>query len=141
MFRPLFRSSKRLFSAESGTSERTFTKEVEKDGWKVLEKINVVNNWKKLSRTQKWLIGGYSGLAVSNFMFVTYNDGKRSLMQYRKDRNKANFPIKDTEWDAVYDGCNENLLDNFWSSTFFPFSTVSNVMPHLVMLFNPENKQ
>lgn len=140
MFRPLFRTSKKLFSTESGTSERIFTKESEKDGWKILEKFNVVNNWSKLSRTKKWLIGGYSTLAVSNFMFVTYNDGKQSLLKFREDRKGSKF-INKTEWDVVYDGCNENLLDNFWSSIFFPFSTVSNMMPHLVMFFNPENKQ
>jgi hypothetical protein len=137
--------SSRLYSTTSeGTIQQTMTKETTEGGWKIIEKVNVFKQWSTMSRTQKILIGSYTGLGFGTFSFATYNDGKGSLLKCRETLSKPGTiktkeEIISQEWKAVKAGCNENLGVNFWKSVFFPCTFIADLMPQVVLLLNKKN--
>lgn len=137
---------RRFYSTSTeGTILQTMTKESTKEGWKILEKINITKTWSTMSGTQKTVLGTYLGVASTEFLFVTYNDGKSKLLQYRSSSRaktpKTQSEIDSEEWFVVKKGCGENLGTNFLKSIFFPFTAVADFMPQVVLFANREVKK
>ena len=128
---------------ESGTIETHIIKEEKENGISVLKKINVVQTWNKMSPFQKKMLGGYAGVATLSFTFKTYNDGKNALLEERQKKFFTNKSItattNDEEWTKIKEGCYKNMGSNFFSSMFFPFTTVADVMPFVVLSLNKQN--
>lgn len=150
MLRPLVNTGKTITrnfsSAEQGSSTITVQKAVPtKDGGSVLEKTRIVRNWNRMGRGKKIFIGCYLGVAGGRFMMETYDDGKKELI---KHRDLLNNPPKYSsglrhlnEWEAVKYGCSNNMWDNFFESLVFPWTIASNLIPGVVLWFNPEVKK
>ena len=135
------------YVTESGNYVQTLEKEiVQKDGWKILEKVNVIQYWNKWSLKMKITFSSYLTLATGSFCFATYNDGKSELLAYRQETKIIKTPKQHVygkidhknEWDAVSYGCRKNTLSNFMDSVFLPFPFAKNAMPALILQLNPE---
>jgi hypothetical protein len=127
------------FSA-SGSSTTELVRNVQKDGWQVIEKINIVKNWNTLSKRTKYIIGGYSGLAVCNLLASTYNKGKEALIDFRT-QSTTNKSDDGGEWLAVRKGCSDKFLTTVGESIMLPYTALSKIMPWLVIKLNPKPKQ
>lgn len=55
-----------------------------------------------------------------------YNDGRSAVMKNWKSRH---YP---TDWEAAKHGCNANVWGHFIEGLFFPFHSVSNILPYIV---------
>lgn len=147
--RRIIQTSFRRFSTTSeGTAEKVITKETKtKDGTSIIEKINVVQKWSKMSKTQKILLACYGTCVSSSFFLATYHDGRDELVSMREKRKEkpSMYGIDSVEraeedWRAVRHGCGKNMGSNFFDSVFFPFVWTTNVVPKVVLFFNPEKK-
>lgn len=127
---------------EIGTSETIKTSETYKDGMKIIERLNIVRNWKTMTKTSKYAIIGYCMGFVATLSFYTYNDGKKALLNKRLEDAKNNRIINDSntiyeeEWIAVKEGCKKNRMHNFFSSLVFPASLISEIFPSIIMRIN-----
>jgi hypothetical protein len=153
MLRPLVNTGKTVVknvrnfsSAEQGSSTITVQKAVPtKDGGSVLEKTRIVRSWNRMGRGKKIFIGCYLGVAGGRFMMETYDDGKKELIKHRDLLNNppkySSGLLHQNEWEAVKYGCSNNMGDNFFESLVFPWTIASNLMPGVVLWFNPEVKK
>jgi hypothetical protein len=67
----------------------------------------------------------------------SYSDAQNALHDYRdKNTNKLS-----SEWLAVKYGAYTNFGENFWKSIIWPWSLTSDIIPGLVLLFNPKPKE
>ena len=149
--RRFFQRSKRFFSTE-GTSEKIITKQTKnKDGTAVFERVNIVHRWNGMSKTKKGLLLGYCACVAGSFVVSTYDGGKRELMQRRIERKlsssdslkaiEANDEMRSADdWKYARIGCIRYMSGHFWSAVFFPFKWVSDAMPKIVLVFNPEKR-
>jgi hypothetical protein len=150
--RRVIHRSRRFFSTE-GTAEKVITKETKnKDGTSILEKVNIVHRWNSMSKTKRIVLAVYGACATGSFFVATYNDGKSELVQRRANRTGPHRSMNDSiieadsekrtadDWTYVRKGCTQNAYYNFWSALFFPFRWVSDAMPKVVMLMNPEKR-
>jgi len=148
--RRVFQGTRRFFSTE-GTAEKVITKETKnKDGTSILERINIVHKWNAMSKTKKTVLAVYGACTAGSFFIATYNDGKMELVNRRAQRKGnsmyttiENDPEKRSadDWIYVRKGCTDHISENAWNSIFFPFLWVTDAMPKLVLLFNPEKRQ
>jgi hypothetical protein len=90
-----------------------------------------------MSPVKKGILGLYFLFATGSFTGETYNDGKRALTQFRKNKIA---PTSEEEWEQVKAGCSENMWGNFWSATVFPFSWIAHVIPAAVMKLNSKRE-
>ena len=143
--RRIITTSFRRFSSE-GTAEKVITKETKaKDGTSIIEKINIIQKWSKMSNTQKILLATYGTCVSASFFLATYHDGRDELVAMREQRNKSTAVIDATvraeqDWKSVRNGCSKRMGSNFFDSVFFPFVWTVNVVPKVVLFFNPEKK-
>jgi len=73
--------------------------------------------------------------------YETYTSGKKELLFYLKTTHTENLPYwnKRTEegkLEAASHGCKKNLFCNVVTSPLWPFIVMSNIMKHLVIMFN-----
>ena len=140
IFRPRLKFGRR-FSTE-GTAEKIITKETKtKDGASIIERINIVQKWSKMTKTQKIALSGYGLCIASSFILATYHDGRDELIATREKRKTGSKTTKNTEeedWIAVRHGCGKNMGSNFFESVFFPFTWTANIVPKVVLFFNPD---
>ena len=66
-----------------------------------------------------------------------YTDSKNFLNKFRNNQlnNTEKETIKD-EWTAVKYGANINFSERFFDSIIFPITTISNLIPSIVLLLN-----
>ncbi len=137
---------RRFSTASEGTAEKVITKETKtKDGASIIERINIISKWSKMSNTQKIGLGIYGACISTSFVLATYHDGRDELVATRERRNKSMSKVDavsraEQDWIAVRHGCGKNLGTNFFESVFFPFTWTANVIPKVVLFFNPEPK-
>ena len=141
--------SKRWYSSE-GTAEKLITKEIKSaDGTSIIEKINIIHRFTNMSKRTKILLGVYTGCVTGSFFLATYNDGKKELLSAREETKESTSSTiqknktdpewrRKQDWDAVTKGCSRHMGSNFWNSLFFPFTWVTDAMPSVVLLFNPD---
>ena len=61
----------RRFATE-GTAEKIITNEIKaKDGSTIIERINIIRKWSKMTKTQKMLLSGYGLCVTSSFLLDT----------------------------------------------------------------------
>jgi hypothetical protein len=136
--------SRRFYTSnlDQGSIERTITKKfVEKDGGSVIEKKSFLQTFSRMSRGKKIFLGVYGILATGGFAMSVHNDGREELLKHRSRTKKDMF---DSDWDAVKYGCERDLGFNFFRSLFFPYTILSDMMPHIVLATtknSPESKQ
>lgn len=63
---------------------------------------------------------------------MTYKDSKDTLELFRLD--KVKFP---SEWAAVKYGAEKNFYDRLGDSIIWPFKSIQNFIPYLVLKLNP----
>jgi hypothetical protein len=86
----------------------------------------------------------------------TYSDSKKSLLQYRKEKNSKGILYLDdqtgcdagrymdsiepitSEWEAVKRGAQEKMWERFTHSIIWPITITNNFIPWIVLQFNPE---
>ena len=122
-------------------------KEVTKDGYKMVTRI--IHNVKSMSPRAKLFSGIYLTFAFSHNVFTNYNAGKISLLKYRhkahvkeitgsgRSYNSIDTNRATSEFEAVKLGICEDSFSRFIDSIIFPFTAISEVMPHIVMFANP----
>ena len=82
-----------------------------------------------------WVYGAFS---VTSFTWATYNDGKSALLIHRTNaRPFGDTTLTTNEWDAVKNGCIDNMVVNFCTAAL-PFGFLTNIMPSVVIYMNPE---
>ena len=131
----------RRFSTE-GNAEKIITKTTKtKDGTSIIERINIVEKWSKMSKKQKIALGCYGGFVAGSFLLATYTDGKAELLADRSSRSNNTSKPDDwhttQDWTAVKKGCSHNVGANFWSSIIFPAMWVKDTMPGIILVLNP----
>ena len=141
--RSLFTVPFRKYATTSeGTTEKVITKEIKgKDGLTIIEKINIIQKWSKMSTIQKLLLGSYGSSIIASFSFSTYHDGRDALIKRREERVKNTQKnidnIAEDDWRAAKYGCTQNIGSNFIESVFFPIMWTARVIPKLVLFLNP----
>ena len=83
-----------------------------------------------VTKTGFWI---YIGFVTLSFISSTWNDGKRGLREHRKI--KTSDP--DDDFDATWKGCRKNMWDNFFDGVFFPWTTLTNILPFMILKMNP----
>lgn len=134
MFKKINRIPKFLIKKYSieGEKIKTIISKKTEGGKNIIEKINIVETWKKLSKTQKNILISYLSVSAISFMFSTYSDGKEALLNYRNNKGSSST----SELQAVRYGCNKNILGNFCNGIFFPYTMFSNVLPYIILKLN-----
>lgn len=130
-----------------GTIETTVTKNTIKDGTSTVQKVNIVETLSKMSTKAKIGLSIYAVFVTMGFCTSTYHDGRDGLMKRRLNRDTTKEPryLDDTvryedDWKAVKSGCTSKPFLNFTDALFFPYIWVANVIPKVVMYYNPEKK-
>jgi hypothetical protein len=86
-----------------------------------------------------------SGLIGYN-IFGTYVDARNALKEYRQDAEKFNtnkglsgYYMVKNDWDAVKFGAYSNSFERLWDSIVCPITSITNVIPAIVLYFNPKS--
>ena len=78
--------------------------------------------------------------SVGYNMSQTYVDSKIYLKKYRNRTGHKyyinQYSITD-DWEAVKFGASMNSLGRLWDTIFWPISTITNIVPVIVLTFNP----
>lgn len=77
----------------------------------------------------------YLACTLLSFSAATYNDGKKALLEHRKNNGNESEDFK-----VTLRGCKYNMGENFWDSIIFPWHLTANVFPYAVMWMNPRKK-
>lgn len=112
----------------------------DKNGYNITEILNVRQHWSTWSTSTKILVSIYGISAISYYFFGIYNDGKSSLLafrqaQFNKTLSQSNFK---NEFEAVKHGCSLHAWSRFWSSLIIPYTCISEIMPSIILFFNPK---
>lgn len=76
-------------------------------------------------------------------IYGAYGDSKLYLDKFRARRLKdLRIPQYDidkinTDWDAVTYGANDHFCERLWNSIIWPITTVTNIIPTLVLFLHP----
>lgn len=79
-------------------------------------------------------------------MFGTYFDSKIYLLKYREGNlheigvNSKQIDDIRNDWDAVKYGATNNALDRLWDSLVWPITSITNIVPAVVLALNPRPK-
>ena len=120
-----------------GSIQQTITKESTKNGMSIIEVINVRKHWSTLTPVTKYVVIGYVSAAGLLYLTRIYNDGKESLMKFRKDKTTGGSKFKDDdEMSVTMKGCRSNSWSHFFDSIIFPYSIAAEIMPRIVLWLN-----
>jgi hypothetical protein len=81
----------------------------------------------------------YIGCAVTYTGYHTYTDSSKLLFRYRINNKEQFFMIHrlNNDWQVCKYGAYDNFWGNFFCSLVWPFAMVSDVIPIMVLYFNP----
>lgn len=108
------------------------TRNHEENGFKILQKINIIETVSNMDPRTKWVLVLYCLSVSVSFIVASYSDGKTDLFNYRTSSNYDS----NREWSVVYEGCSKNNHENMISSLIFPYTVFSRIAPYLVLAFN-----
>jgi len=92
----------------------------------------IIKYWNNTSPFFKKCTLLYFSISVGFFFIYNYNDGKRELLNYRKQSDYK----KDNEFYVTKRSING--FENFFSALFFPYSMFEKVIPGIVIMMNKE---
>jgi len=79
-------------------------------------------------------------------IFGTYVDSKIYLQKYREGNlhelgvQSRQIDTIRNDWDAVKYGAKANAINRLWDSLVWPITSITNVVPAIVLLLNPRPK-
>lgn len=83
----------------------------------------------------------YVGCVFIYNTFSSYADAKKYLHKYRNNLlNDYEEKHILSDWDAVKYGAQELWWERFWYSIVWPISVLENIVPSLVLYWNPSEK-
>ncbi len=113
---------------------KTLTNTVSKDGKTKYQNITQIKTyWRNMNPYTKRGLILYSFISIICFGTYNYQDGKQSLLTFRKFKSNCT-PAEEIK--AITNGINS--CSNFFSALFFPYSIVSKIIPNIIVLINPK---
>jgi hypothetical protein len=102
---------------------------------------NIIVRFEKLPRPMKLSGMVYVTCLLGYNLVGTYVDSKTYLNKYRTNTlsEKEKKEITD-DWSAVKYGANIYWIERLWDSIVWPVKSITNVVPAIVLSFNPPKK-
>ena len=117
------------------------------DGWTTYNKVKkfsydtTIGNLSETEIKYIKLLGLiYMMMLLICFISSTYMDGKSALLKFKattRDNHLSPDEYLNLEWIAVRDGCNLNWKNNLWEAMVLPVTFIKNIIPWVVIYFNP----
>lgn len=88
----------------------------------------------------------YISCLLNYNIFGTYVDSKIYLQKYREGKlhelgiNGRQLDEIRNDWDAVKYGAKANALNRLWDSLVWPITSITNIVPAIVLVLNPRPK-
>ncbi len=106
----------------------------------------IVVIFKELPKPVKLSSALYVTCILGYNIYGTYYDSKTCLDKFREGKlgelgidNYQKKQIK-TDWDAVKYGANYRCLERLWDSIVWPITSITNLVPSIVLMLNPPKK-
>lgn len=122
-----------LADMSTGEFTKPFTHEVSKSPGLERMRSSILERCRKNPK-MRMLIIGYILIAFGYFVMRTYNDGHAALCKYN-DVGQRSISVATSEgrFKAVKEGCTHNAVSNFFNSVFFPWTIITDTMPHAII--------
>lgn len=88
----------------------------------------------------------YTSCLLGYNIFGTYVDSKLYLNKYREGNlhelgvHSRQIDEIRNDWDAVKYGAKANALNRLWDSLIWPITSITNIVPAVVLVLNPNPK-
>ncbi len=107
---------------------------------------NIFVTFKSLPSPVRTTTVVYISCLLGYNIFGTYVDSKIYLRKYREGRlrdldlNGINEDKFKNDWEVVKFGASVNTLPRLWDSLVWPITSITNIVPAIVLLLNPPPK-